>query len=1090
MISEEDEMLISSTGDDNPESELSKPYLVAYESIKSRFPWLLCLLNQFNVPVYDMCFLDCGAACNSFPEPGQSLGQVILSKFISVKLAGYFLEPVNLSNEDRERLFTLFTSDFRSSNGCVYKREEVDLLRELPIYKTVTGTYTQLFGSEQCIVSPTAFFHPNDERCLSSTTDVSPFYHALGVDELTDQEVFVRFALPGFERKTEGEQEDILLYLYMNWTDLQTDSTVLSILRETTFVRSGNELSTELFKPGDLLDPCDPLLTSVFFAEPIKFPGERFTTEGWLRILKKVGLRTSSQADVIVECARKIEILGTEAMTSTEDPDDFEAEFTSTRNELSIEVWNLAGSVVDSIFTNFAVLYDNAFCEKLGKIAFVPAEKGFPSIGGKKGGKRVLCSYRDAILSKDWPLAWSCAPILVNQNVIPPEYSWGAFHLRSPPSFSLVLKHLQVVGRNNGEDTLAHWPISSGIMTVEESFFEILKYLDKVWGTLSSPDIADLQKVPLVPVANGTRIVTAKSLFVRLTINLSPFAFELPSLYLPFVKILKELGIQEVISVDYSKDLLLSIQKSCGYQRLNPNELRAVMEILNFICDGAIQARSDASDWVTDAIIPDDGCRLVFARSCVFIDPHGSQLLSKIDTSRLRFTHPELSENICMVFGIKKLSDIVVEELDEEPELQAVNQIDSVSLTYITDKLFSRSLQLAVGILLNSISNHFPSFEGLPLSSIQSLLSSAAEKIKFVKCLYTRFLLLPNLLDITRTVNSSIPEWEGSIRHRTVHFVNKSKTRILVAVPPSYISVYDVIAIVVSQVLSAPVILPVGPLFACPEGSEKTMLSMLKLGTESGLMKHESRSEILTGKELIPRDALQVQFLPLRPFYKGEIVAWKPGKDGEKLKYGKVPEDVRPSAGQSLYRFPVEIEPGVTQALLSSQVLSFKSVSMENSASTSLMPESSVNIVGNAIDHSQEFRNARNGKATSKDDKDLQYGRVSTSELVQAVHDILSSAGISMDSEKQTLLQTTLTLQEQLKESQMALLVEQEKAETASKEADTAKTAWSCRICLGAEVSMAIVPCGHVLCHRCSSAVSRCPFCRVQVSRTMKIFRP
>lgn len=56
---------------------------------------------------------------------------------------------------------------------------------------------------------------------------------------------------------------------------------------------------------------------------------------------------------------------------------------------------------------------------------------------------------------------------------------------------------------------------------------------------------------------------------------------------------------------------------------------------------------------------------------------------------------------------------------------------------------------------------------------------------------------------------------------------------------------------------------------------------------------------------------------------------------------------------------------------------------------------------------------------------ELQYGRVSSTELVQAVHDLLSAAGINMDVEKQTLIQTTLTLQEQVKESQVALLVEQ-----------------------------------------------------------------
>ncbi|KAK3017645.1 hypothetical protein RJ639_003237 [Escallonia herrerae] len=57
--------------------------------------------------------------------------------------------------------------------------------------------------------------------------------------------------------------------------------------------------------------------------------------------------------------------------------------------------------------------------------------------------------------------------------------------------------------------------------------------------------------------------------------------------------------------------------------------------------------------------------------------------------------------------------------------------------------------------------------------------------------------------------------------------------------------------------------------------------------------------------------------------------------------------------------------------------------------------------------------------------RELQHGRVSAEELVQAVHEMLFAAGINMDVEKQSLLQTTLTMQEQLQESQAALLLEQ-----------------------------------------------------------------
>ncbi|KAM0945268.1 putative transcription factor C2H2 family [Dioscorea sansibarensis] len=1089
--SDEGSEMLNSSQSDTSQSEEVKLYRSEFELMKLRNPWLLRLLNQFNVPVYDASFLDLGAFCSIFPVPSLSLGQIVVSKLLASKQNGYLTEPTDFSSEDRDRLFDLFVSDFRPSTSYVYKREELDFLRELPIYRTVLGTYTQLHGPEQCIVSPAAFFHPNDERCLSSSAEAGLFFRTLGVRELSDQEVFLKFALPGFERKGPDEQEKILFYLYTNWKDLQSDSNIVTTLKETSFVLSANEQCKDLFKPRDLLDPTDSLLASVFSGERNKFPGERYMADGWLQILRKTGIRTSSQADVIVECARKLEVLGSQAMTHVEDPDDFEAEFSGARNEISFEIWSLAASVVDCLFANFATLYDNNFCEMIGKIAFIPAEKGFPSIGGKRGGKRILTSYRDAILLKDWPLAWSVAPILVKESFIPPEFSWGAFHLRSPPAFSTVLKHLQVVGRNNGEDSLARWPTTSGMMAVEDACVEILKYLEKVWGTLSSSDILEVQRLAFVPVANGTRLATGKSLFARLAINLSPFAFELPVLYLPFVKILKEMGMQEILSIMYAMDFLSNIQKLCGYQRLNPNEFRAVMEILNFICDGGSQKGSVGTEWVCDAIVPDDGCRLVLARSCVYMDSYGYNFIGNVDTSRLRFVHPEVAENICMPLGIKKLSDVIVEELDERLQLDVVDQIGSVPVHKIIDKLLSKSFQDAVWILMNSITNHFPSFDGQNLCQIQSSLGHVAKKLQFVRSLHTRYLLLPKYVDITRiTKVSVIQEWEGSTGHRVVHFVDKTHCRILVADPPSCMSLYDVIAVVVSQVLGAPTVIPIGPLFSCPENSDKALLSLLNLGSEGGDVKSLGKHKLLVGEELLPQDALQVQFLPLRPVYSGELVAWKTLINGEKLRYGRVLEDARPSAGQALYRFSVEIAPGENQALLSSQVFSFKSVSTAEFASPSPLPERSESETQNLMQHSQTSEARGKGKLVSKNAQDLQYGRVSASELVQAVQDMLSSAGINMDAEKQSLIQTTLTLQEQLKESQVALLVEQEKADASTKEADAAKAAWVCRVCLNNEVNVTIVPCGHVLCQRCSAAVSRCPFCRAQVSKIMKIFRP
>ncbi|KAH7569811.1 hypothetical protein JRO89_XS05G0003000 [Xanthoceras sorbifolium] len=1076
---------VTGLSDQTSESELFQPYIAAFEVAKEKHPWLLSLLNQCNIPIFDTAFMNCAASCNCLPTPGQSLGQVIASKLVAAKRAGYFPELSSLSTTDRDELFIFFAHDF-FSNRAKYGSEELEVLRSLPIYRTVIGSFTHLLGQEQCIISSNSILKPSDEHCLSYSADSVEYVlvRALGVPELYDNQILVRFGLPGYEGKSQSEQEDILIYLYTNWEDLQADSSVVEALKETKFVRNADEFSVDLSKPKDLFDPADAILRSVFSGERKKFPGERFDTDGWLQILRKTGLRTSIEADAILECARRVEFLGNECLKSPVDLDDFGTDFLRSDNEVSMEIWALAGSIAEAVFSNFAVLYGSNFCNQLGKIAFVPAELGLPNVYGKKGGKRVLTAYSEAIISKDWPLAWSCAPILSRQNVVPPEYSWSGLQLRSPPTFSTVLKHLQVIGKNSGEDTLAHWPITSGMMTIDEASCEVLKYLDKVWDSLSSSDIAELQRVAFLPAANGTRLVTANCLFARLTVNLSPFAFELSTQYLPFVKILKDLGLQDMLSVASAKNLLLNLRKACGYQRLNPNEHRAVMEILHFVSDGTLEAdMSDGLDWVSDAIVPDDGCRLVHAKSCVYIDSYGSRYMKFIDTSRLRFVHPDVPERICTILGIKKLSDVVTEELNYEEHLQSVEYIGSVSLTAIREKLLSRSFQGAIWSLVNSIASYIPAANDLRLESIQNSLESIAKTLQFVRCLHTRFLLLPKYLDITVVDKDSfIPACDNGFQHRTLYFLNQSKTCILVAEPPTYLSVLDVIAIIVSQVLGSPMPLPIGSLFYCPEGSETAIVDMLKLNSGKGDI--ETTNTSLVGKEILAKDALQVQFHPLRPFYRGEIVAWRI-QNGEKLKYGRVPDDVRPSAGQALYRFKVETAPGEVDSLLSSQVFSFRSMLMGDEASAATIPEA-INAVTDEIPE-----NSRRGKTiTSQPGRELQYERVSAAELVQAVHEMLSAVGISMDAEKQSLMQKTITLQEQLQESRAVLLLEQEKADAAAKEAETAKAAWICRVCLSNEVDMTIVPCGHVLCRRCSSAVSRCPFCRLQVTKTIRIFRP
>ncbi|GER32765.1 zinc finger family protein, partial [Striga asiatica] len=382
------------------ESYEVQSYLLSFEFIKEKYPWLFSVLNQYNIPIFDVNYMDCALPTKCLPADGQSLGQIVACKLVAAKRAGYFPHLPSFQSSDRDGLLSLFAGDFSSANS--YGSEELEVLHDLPIYRTALGTYTTLRTQDLCMISSNTFLKPSDERCLSHTTNSTEgsLLRALGIPEFHDKQILVKFGLPGYEHKPQLEQEDILIYLYTNWNDLQSDSSVIEVLRNTNFVKTADEHYEILCKPKDLLDPGDAILTSVFSGERKKFPGERFISEGWLQILRKTGLRTSSEADVILECAKRVEYLGGEYKKQAEVHDD--VNLWNPQNEVSFEIWLLAETLLKTVFSNFAILYGSNFCNLLGKIACVPAERGFPNIGGRRNGSRVLCSYSEAIVMKDW----------------------------------------------------------------------------------------------------------------------------------------------------------------------------------------------------------------------------------------------------------------------------------------------------------------------------------------------------------------------------------------------------------------------------------------------------------------------------------------------------------------------------------------------------------------------------------------------------------------------------------------------------------------------------------------------------------------
>ncbi|KAK1419824.1 hypothetical protein QVD17_29187 [Tagetes erecta] len=574
------------------------------------------------------------------------------------------------------------------------------------------------------------------------------------------------------------------------------------------------------------------------------------------------------------------------------------------------------------------------------------------------------------LLLKDWPL-----PIFSKQT---PD---------NPPPFTILLKHLIQANK---------WP------TDEEASFEVLKYIDKIWETLYPSDILELQHLPFIAADNGTRLATPASLFTHLSINLSPLASKLSPRYLPYVKILKELGVEDMLSISCAMKILHN-----SFGRLNPKQLHAVIELLRFLCD-KLQT-SNIPSWELELVVPDDSCMLVPPNTCVYIDPYGSRYVDFIDSSNLRFVHHDVSERLCLAFRIRKLSNVVMEELDYVEHLETPEE---GSLVAIRQKLLSRQFQVAVSTVVNNFSRITSSSTNPDFPTLQTSLVFVAKTLKFVQRIYTRFWLLPNFVDITNVSNNF-----GSSQ-RAFYYVDRSRTCMLIAQGgPNYIPVVDLVALVVSHVLGSPVPLPIGSLFLCPQDSESALVNILRLPSHERVM----RGTGLLGKHLLSRDEMKVlhTVTPLVTlFAKGEIVAWRKRKGG-KLRYGRIPEGVR--LGQAFCRFNIETSPGMITTIISSHVFRFR-----------------------GFDRHQ-------GSSTVKTDN------------------IISSMQV-----------------------QGANQTKQEKSESATIEAKTtsSQTTLQCRICLTREIDTTLLPCGHVLCCTCTSHVTRCPICGVQLSKTMKLYWP
>lgn len=89
----------------------------------------------------------------------------------------------------------------------------------------------------------------------------------------------------------------------------------------------------------------------------------------------------------------------------------------------------------------------------------------------------------------------------------------------------------------------------------------------------------------------------------------------------------------------------------------------------------------------------------------------------------------------------------------------------------------------------------------------------------------------------------------------------------------------------------------------------------------------------------------------------------------------------------------------------------------------------------------------------------------------EAANNALREENRSLKGENESLKEENESLKEQLKQ-------QSEKIEEQTK----------CKICLSNDMSITLLPCGHVICCECSAKITECSFCRTDIQKKHKSF--
>lgn len=522
------------------------------------------------------------------------------------------MAPLNAQEQTQIKQLRLFTSKVDNSavsiDGCrggVYWCTENSVLDTIANRDTRTTNTAAAGGSGVQQEAPVILIFEPALREL---------YQLLRVEELTAATAVRKFTVPQLRHMAPLARLKAMLGLAAQWSSYRSDEALVQQLADVPFIppysavsmdtQSSASVSTSsltleccegtdiatlrrakdlfLWTNDELLDALKGPKQCLYFAPPY------LRTATMHVMCQDLGMQKDLTEDTFRRILMDIEAMVNDSLSGHGDAD------------LQREAAERGRGILRYVKTDDRIstlLQNKTFATSVGKIRFVPMRLPVSTEPGGYVTYREEVGRFDQLLSRNHgALAFTVMPI-IDEDITPPQYYSSALGITGSPSAEVVLRHVRNL-TSHGE-SLDRW---NAPYTITATFNAIFQYLSDNWKSLSPNVRASLSGVNLVPV--GHMLIKPTRLFFRLAEDLSPFMHEIPRLYGAHEQFLKQIGIKESPTVaDYVR-FLSDLAYECGDCSMNPNELRAVVAILQVIATQSGEA-ADVSEAQSASNTPD-----------------------------------------------------------------------------------------------------------------------------------------------------------------------------------------------------------------------------------------------------------------------------------------------------------------------------------------------------------------------------------------------------------------------------------------------------------------------------------------------------